>query len=153
MTSSFKGLAASTKAQSGAKRANLSTNTSIELLLRKALWSLGARYRVGGIRLLGRPDIVFPRHKIAVFCDGDFWHGRNWASLEAKLLRGSNPDYWRSKIAYNVTRDRTVTRTLERQGWLVIRCWETDIKSDPGRVASDVLTQLRVRQVSPRGGS
>ena len=86
-----------------------SSNTKPELLLRKAVWQSGLRYRVNVKSIYGKPDIVFTRAKIAVFCDGDFWHGHNWvirglSSLDEELERYS--EYWRNKIIRNVERDK-----------------------------------------------
>ena len=110
-----------------------SSNTSPELKLRKALWHAGFRYTVNDRKLPGKPDIVFSKAKIVVFCDGDFWHGHNWvirglSSLDEELDRYN--DYWKKKITRNMERDKKVTDTLSRDGWLVIRLWESDIKKD-----------------------
>src|SRR5262245_10843959 len=100
-------------------RRNTSRNTRPELLLRRALWELGARYRLHLDNLPGRPDIVFPSAKVAVFCDGDFWHGRNWQARRRRLAHGSNADYWIPKILANRARDRRVSRQLSDLGWTV----------------------------------
>ena len=108
-----------------------SKDTKPELLLRKALWKYGIRYRVNYKKLPGKPDIVITKYKIAIFCDGDFWHGHNWAirgkkSLEEELQGYS--DYWRNKIIKNVERDNKNTKLLYSMGWKVIRIWESDIE-------------------------
>ena len=110
-----------------------SKNTEPELMLRKALWKENLRYRVNYKMLFGKPDIVFTKYRVVVFCDGDFWHGHNWAirglnSLEEELAGYS--DFWRSKIQRNIERDTQVTQALESQGWTVIRIWESDIRRD-----------------------
>lgn len=64
------------------------------MLLRRAIWTLGLRYRVDVATLVGRPDLVFPRERVVVFCDGDFWHGRDLLARIAKLRKGSNAPYW-----------------------------------------------------------
>lgn len=71
-----------------------------------------------------------------MFCDGDFWHGRRWASRRARLAKGANPDYWIAKIKANMARDRRHTMALERDGWTVIRLWEGDIKANTAEVAA-----------------
>lgn len=109
---------------------NRPQDTSAELLLRKALWHRGLRYRLHVRKLPGKPDIVFPRDQIVVFVDGDFWHGRDWEKRKAKLERGANSDYWVPKIEYNIERDKRNTLELQNQGWAVVRLWETDIKND-----------------------
>lgn len=110
-----------------------SKDTKPELALRKALWSKGYRYRVNVKKLPGKPDIVFGPAKVVVFCDGDFWHGHNWAlrgipSLEEELAGYSQ--FWREKIQRNIDRDTRVTEELKELGWTVIRIWESDIKRD-----------------------
>ena len=121
-----------------------SKDTKPELLLRKALWHKGLRFRVNYKQLLGKPDIVFTKAKMAVFCDGDYWHGHNWAlrglpSLEEELKRYS--DYWRNKISGNVERDRAITVALESDGWFVIRLWESDILADTEKCANLIATE------------
>ena len=110
-----------------------SKDTEPELLVRQALWKRGLRYRVNVRTLPGKPDIVFTRAKIAIFCDGDFWHGHNWAvrgmaSLEEEL--NSYSEFWRSKILSNIERDSKNTLALTESGWIVIRLWESDIRKD-----------------------
>jgi len=94
--------------------------------------------------LVGKPDIVFPSSKVLVFCDGDFWHGRNWATLKKKLATGANATYWRAKIAANMKRDRSTSALLGRSGWKVIRIWESDIRRDPFAAAAHVRQQVNV---------
>lgn len=110
-----------------------SKNTRPELALRHVLWMRGLRYRVNVKSLKGKPDVVFTRAKIVVFCDGDFWHGHNWAirglaSLDEELVRYSQ--FWRDKILGNVRRDKENTAYLEAEGWTVLRIWESDIKTN-----------------------
>ncbi len=112
------------------KQKNRSRDTKAELILRKELWRRGLRYRIHALGLPGKPDIVFRRARVVVFCDGDFWHGRHWRQRLEKLARGSNSDYWTAKIAANVARDRRNTRVLRSQGWTVLRVWETEVLHD-----------------------
>ncbi len=110
-----------------------SKNTRPERALRKELWRRGLRYRKNVSKLPGKPDLVFIRAKLAVFCDGDFWHGHNWAirgygSLEDELKRYS--DSWARKLQNNIERDKRNTQKLTNMGWTVIRIWESDIKKD-----------------------
>lgn len=128
---SFAGLHAVSLISSLTKRANRNKDTSHEILLRMELWRLGLRYRKHAKYLPGKPDIFFPIVKVAVFCDGDFWHGRNWRTLRLKLDQGTNANYWSEKIATNIKRDRRNTALLKKAGWRVIRLWETDIKRAP----------------------
>lgn len=108
-------------------------NTSPELKLCKELWRRGFRYRVNVRELAGKPDIAFTKYKIAIFCDGDFWHGHNWAlrgynSFEEELNQYSQ--FWREKLSCNVARDRRNSQLLESSGWVVIRIWESSINKD-----------------------
>lgn len=120
------------------KRQNRSRDTRAEVLLRKELWRRGLRYRLHVANLPGKPDIVFRRMRVAVFCDGDFWHGRRWHQRQDKLSRGTNAPYWTAKIAANIARDRRNTRALRKTGWVVVRLWETDVLRDVQRAARRV---------------
>ena len=105
------------------------TDTRAELLLRKALWHRGLRYRKNYEALPGKPDIALTRQKIAIFVDGDFWHARGHQDRPGEQV-ASNMEYWQKKLARNVERDREVADELTELGWLVLRFWETDIKRD-----------------------
>jgi DNA mismatch endonuclease (patch repair protein) len=126
------------------KQRNRSRDTKVEVLLRRELWRRGLRYRLHALDLPGKPDIVFRRARVVVFCDGDFWHGRRWRQRLEKLSRGANAPYWTAKIAANVARDRRNTRELQRMGWTVVRLWETDILRDVERSAERVEAALVV---------
>lgn len=151
-TPSFNGLSPASKASSLAKRRNTRRNTVHEVILRRELWRAGLRFRKNVETMPGKPDIVFSSAKVIVFCDGDFWHGRNWPALKRKLAVGSNAPYWRAKIASNIKRDRLHTASLERAGWTVVRLWECDIRRDPFAAAAAVrqkvhaATQIRRNQ-------
>jgi DNA mismatch endonuclease (patch repair protein) len=142
---SYHGFSPASEAASRAKRANRKTDTAHEVLLRRALWRLGVRYRKYVARLPGNPDLVFARARVVVFCDGDFWHGRNWRRLRAQLGRRHNAAYWLAKIARNRERDRQTTAALKRQGWVVLRLWETDITKDPAAAARAVRDAVASR--------
>jgi len=120
------------------KQRNRSRDTRAEVLLRKELWRRGLRYRLHVSGLPGKPDIVFRRARVVVFCDGDFWHGRSWQQRREKLDRGSNAPYWTAKIAANVARDRRNTRLLRAKGWTVVRLWETNVLRDIARAVERV---------------
>lgn len=118
-----------------------SSNTRPELALRKELWRRGLRYRANVKTLPGKPDIVFLRPRLAIFCDGDFWHGYNWTlrgygSLEEELSRYSKP--WAEKIQRNIQRDQTVNQRLTQLGWTVLRIRESEIKKDVKSCANQV---------------
>jgi DNA mismatch endonuclease (patch repair protein) len=139
---SFDAFTPASDASSGSKRLTPRKNTKPELLLRHTLWRLGLRYRTHVSELPGCPDIVFTKAKLAVFCDGDFWHGRGWRRRRQKLKRGSNSSYWLAKIRANRARDRKHTSKLQADGWTVLRLWETDIVKDPINSALIVLLAL-----------
>ena len=102
-------------------------DTSIEVTLRKALWNKGYRYRKNCKILPGRPDIALTKYKIAIFCDSEFFHGKDWEILRPKLQQGKNPDYWIPKIERNMERDGEKDKELLFQGWTVIHFWGKDI--------------------------
>ena len=131
-----------------------SKDTRPELALRRELWRRNLRYRKNYDGLPGKPDIVFPRARLVVFCDGDFWHGHNWAirknsSLEDELRHYSKE--WAEKIKRNVRRDERVNKELEVLGWRVIRIWESDIKADVKRCGDIVEYVYRniIRNLEP----
>ena len=112
-----------------------SKDTTPETIFRKTLWSRGFRYRVCPDNILGKPDVVFVAKKIAIFIDGDFWHGRQWkqrklSSLEDQFQKTSTKDYWLNKIRRNMERDCRVTSELISKGWTVLRFWESDIRKN-----------------------
>jgi DNA (cytosine-5)-methyltransferase 1 len=141
-TPSFNGLSPASKTSSLAKRRNTRRDTQHEVILRRELWRAGLRFRKNVETMPGKPDIVFSSPKVIVFCDGDFWHGRNWSKLKEKLKAGSNAQYWKTKIASNIKRDRVNSALLERKGWTVIRIWESDIKRDPFAAAAHVRQKV-----------
>lgn len=118
-----------------------SKDTTPERLLSKAMWKIGLRYRKH-YKIDGKPDFVFVSAKIAVFVDGDFWHGNNWklrglSGLEEELQCYSK--FWRNKITRNIERDNRVNNALDKKGWLVLRFWESDIRKNTNEIASCVL--------------
>ncbi|MFN2495901.1 MAG: very short patch repair endonuclease [Pseudonocardiaceae bacterium] len=119
-----------------------SKDSKAELALRRALHARGFRYRLHGKDVLGRPDIVNRSRRLAIFVDGDMWHGnehhrRGLASLAD--LFPTRTRWWVEKIEANMRRDREVTTTLREQGWTVIRLWESDVLADPDAAAQRVL--------------
>lgn len=145
-TPSFVGLEASSDAaRRAAQGASKKQDTKAEIALRSALFSAGCRFRKNVKTLPGKPDIVFTRARVVVFCDGDYWHGRDWESRKPKLERGANAGYWVAKIARNIERDREQQRDLEQRGWTVVRVWETDVLKNPERVVTPLLQLLRAR--------
>ena len=105
-----------------------SKDSEIEILLRRALWKKGYRYRKNYKELPGKPDIVLIKYKIAIFCDGEFFHGKDWEVLRPRLEKSNNSEFWISKISRNRERDDIINKQLLFMGWTVIRFWGNDIK-------------------------
>ena len=106
-----------------------SKDTKIEVLLRKALWKRGYRYRKNYGEIPGKPDIALTKYKIAIFCDGELFHGKDWEVLKPRLEKSNNSEFWISKISRNRERDDEVNKKLLFMGWTVIRFWGNDIKT------------------------
>ena len=100
-------------------------DSEIELLLRKALWKKGLRYRKDVKSVFGHPDIAFIGKKVAVFCDSEFWHGYDWERRKEDFK--VRQDFWIPKIERNIQRDKEVTEKLEIDGWIVLRFWGKEI--------------------------
>lgn len=107
-----------------------SKDTSIEVILRKALWHKGIRYRKNYKALPGTPDIAITKYRIAIFCDSEFFHGKDWEKLKLRLENGNNSTYWIKKITRNRERDNEVEKILKFQEWTVLRFWGNDIKEN-----------------------
>lgn len=105
-----------------------SKDTEIEKILRKALWAKGYRYRKNYAGLPGKPDIVLTKYRIAVFCDSEFFHGKDWETRREKILQGDNGQFWVEKIERNMERDNENDKRLRFQGWLAIHFWGVEIK-------------------------
>ena len=132
-------------------RAVKSKDSKAERALAKAMWAKGLRYRKHVKGIAGTPDFAFIGPKIAVFCDGDFWHGRGWEkrgfkSWEEQFTRIKTSKFWRDKILANMERDKRVNRQLEEQGWIVFRFLESDIFEDTEKCAEVVRECVEVRR-------
>lgn len=126
-----------------------SSDTKIEKILRKALWEKGYRYRKNYKKLPGKPDIVITKYKIAIFCDSEFFHGKDWEVLKPQLERGNNPDFWIRKISKNMERDIIVNQQLLFLGWTVIRFWGEEIKKSPDeciRVVEETIFDNKLKE-------
>lgn len=118
-------------------------DTSIELLLRKELWSRGLRYRKNVNTIFGKPDIAFIGKKVAVFCDSEFWHGYDWENKRNEIK--SRQEFWIPKIERNIQRDIQVNDYLQEHGWIVLRYWGSDLKRDIGACADQIEKVLKER--------
>ena len=124
-------------------------DTSIEMILRKALWKKGYHYRKNYKNLPGTPDIALTKYKIAIFCDGEFFHGKDWEILKPRLERGKNSDFLVTKISRNRERDEEINKKLLFMGWIVIRFWGLDIKKNTDeyiRVIEETIFDLKVSE-------
>lgn len=104
-----------------------SKDTKPELILRKALRKKGYYYRKNHPGLPGKPDVVLTKYKLVIFCDSEFFHGKNWENLKQQLSRGSNSDFWLKKISGNMRHDDEVNKQLRFLGWTIIRFWNKEI--------------------------
>lgn len=126
-----------------------SKDTKIEVLLRRELWRRGYRYRKNYSGLPGKPDIVLTKYKIAIFCDSEFFHGKDWEVLKPRLENGNNSDYWLKKISRNRERDDEINKQLLFQGWTVIRFWGKDILKNLDeciKVVEETIFDLKMNQ-------
>lgn len=120
--------------------ANKGKGTKLEILFGKLLWNAGVRYRKNDKTVFGKPDFVIKNMKIAIFCDGEFWHGRNWETRKSD--HKSNCEFWHSKIERNIERDKEVNEQLKIQGWKVFRFWETEIIKESDKCLNEVLNYI-----------
>lgn len=113
-------------------------NGTAEKLLAKRLWRMGYRYRKNDKRLPGSPDIAILRHRIAVFVDGEFWHGKDWETRKPRLK--SNREYWIEKIEENMARDKRVDDKLRAMDWIPLHFWSKDVIRDVDSCVSDIIS-------------
>lgn len=109
-------------------RAVKSKGSKIETRLAKALWKKGYRYRKNDKTVFGKPDLTFKKYKIAVFCDSEFWHGKDWEIR--KKDHKTNKAFWHKKIERNIERDKEVNAKLLKKGWTILRFWGKEIEKD-----------------------
>jgi DNA mismatch endonuclease (patch repair protein) len=129
-----------------------SKDSKAELALRRALHRKGVRYRLHAADVTGRPDVVIRSKRLAVFVDGDFWHGNAWRLRGLARLEDQFPtrtEWWVAKINRTIERDHEVTVSLEAAGWRVVRVWESEVIADSNAAAARVLAALEAR---PRRG-
>ncbi len=122
-------------------------DTKIEVTLRKALWHKSYRYRKNYKRLPGKPDIVLTKYKIVIFCDGEFFHGKDWEEQKIRLQKSNNSEYWIQKIERNRKHDDEIDRELFFLGWTVIRFWGKDILNNTEecvRVVEEAVFQTKI---------
>lgn len=122
-------------------QANKSKGTRLEKNFAQLLWNAGIHYRKNDAGVYGKPDFTLRGIKLAIFCDGDFWHGKDWNSHKQDFK--SHRDFWIPKIERNIRRDAEVNDRLKDEGWTVLRFWESDISNDPGRCISTVTRTIK----------
>lgn len=120
-----------------------STNTSIEVKVRKHLFSKGFRYRKNVTSLPGKPDIVLPKYKTVVFVHGCFWHRHE--GCKYATTPSSNSEYWQNKFSRNIENDKMHVQELNSLGWKVITVWECEIKKSFDETMDRVIRELRTQ--------
>ena len=117
-----------------------SKNTKIEEILAKAMWSSGLRYRRNTKGIFGKPDFTFKKYKIAIFCDSEYFHGKDWENQKYRIK--TNREFWHNKIESNIIRDQEVNEKLSKDGWKVIRFWGEDIKKNTDICVGTILREI-----------
>jgi putative nmeDIP very short patch repair endonuclease len=126
-------------------QSNKSKGTKPELVLAKAMWAVGLRYRKNSGSIFGKPDFSFKKYKVAVFVDGEFWHGKDWEQRKAEIK--GNREFWIAKIERNIRRDMEVTGRLKAEGWTVLRFWSNDVVKNAGCHAEKVKEIIQTRRI------
>lgn len=116
----------------------------IERKLQLELWHRGYRYRKNVKGIIGKPDIVFLKDKVVVFCDSEFWHGFEWETRKNDIK--SNQEFWIPKIERNIQRDKEVNEQLQKDGWIVIRFWGKEIMKNTQACADIVEEEIKHRR-------
>lgn len=120
-----------------------SSGTKAEILLANTLWHLGHRYRKNNKKVFGKPDLTFKKHKLAIFVDSEFFHGKDF---ETKKKPATNADFWNKKISRNIERDKEVNEHLTLQGWTVLRFWSLTIKQNLPEVIETIESFLKAKK-------
>lgn len=117
-----------------------------EMLLAKALWHKGYRYRLNWKRLPGSPDIAILKYHVAIFVDGEFWHGQDWENKKHKLNR--NKEYWVEKIEENISRDQKVDRELRAMDWEPVHFWTKEVEKNLEECVSAIAELIFDRTIN-----
>lgn len=117
-----------------------SVNTKAEVLLAKSLYQKGYRYRKNNKSVFGKPDLTFKKIKLAIFVDGEFWHGKDWGVRKLDLK--TNQEYWIPKIEKNIKRDQNVNSELTRLGWTVLRFWSRDVEKNTEYITLQIENEI-----------
>lgn len=122
-------------------------NNNLERKLRKEMRARGIYgYRIDDKSVIGTPDICYKGLKIAIFVDGDFWHGFDWDKRKCQLTT-LNKTFWINKIERNMERDRQITYALEQNGWTVLRFWEHEINQDSQACVQRIEEQVKFKRL------
>lgn len=122
------------------------TDTKPEMMLRREIWKKGYRYRKNNKALPGKPDISIKKYKLAIFVDGEFWHGYNWSEKKEQIK--SNRKFWIPKIERNMQRDRENEKKLKEKGYKVIRYWANEVKEDVSACAEPIIKYIESKKQS-----
>lgn len=117
-----------------------SKRTKIEELLAEKLRKKGLRYRRNNKTIFGKPDFTFRKLKIAIFCDSEYFHGKDWETNKKRIK--TNTDFWIKKIEGNITRDNLVNETLLKDGWKVLRFWGHEIKKNTEFCVQSIVNEI-----------
>jgi DNA mismatch endonuclease (patch repair protein) len=121
-----------------------SKNTKMELLLAKALWAKGVRYRKNDKTVFGKPDLTIKKYKIAIFVDSEYFHGKDWGIDKYRIK--SNREFWWNKIEENQKRDQTVNSFLVDKEWKVLRFWSQEIRKNLNLCTDIIIAAINERK-------
>ena len=121
-------------------RAIKATGTKDEIRLAKSLWYSGYRYRKNDKTVFGKPDLVFKKHKVAIFVDSEFFHGKDWETEKFRIK--SNQEFWHKKIGRNIERDKEVNKYLTNNGWKVLRFWSREVKNNLQECVDKIINEI-----------
>ena len=128
-----------------------STGGKAETILGKAIWHKGIRYFRNYKKLPGKPDLAITKYKVAVFVDGEYWHGYNFDEIKSGKRVHRNRDYWLHKISYNMDHYKKVNAELKSQGWTVLRFWERhQVLKDLDGCVDQIVSAVNKKQQQSR---
>ena len=127
-------------------QANKGSGTKPEIALAKAMWAAGYRYRKNDKLVFGKPDFTYKRYRVAVFVDGEFWHGKDWDTYRHDFK--SNQAFWLAKIERNRARDAEVNAQLQSEGWTVLRFWAKDVHKKTADCVAAVAAAIEATKLT-----
>src|SRR5690606_18781003 len=129
--------------------ANKATGTKPEIMLAKALYARGYRYRKNDKSVFGKPDLTFKKIKLAIFVDGEFWHGKDWE--KRKYDHKTNKEFWYKKIERNIQRDKEVNEKLTQEGWRILRFWSKEIEKNLSDCVQEIEDEIKNLKMNLKG--